>query len=125
VTRFQHRTRQVKRAGNLVVWPVPFVDIVYPLIKAKTLSRWPGSQVTEHQCVIRGRILGLKLTKQDPTQPPDICLINSTRMMRYETRQPTPGPMIPDPPRTIKRMKTCLRQFRRIANIMQISRRHQ
>jgi len=46
-------------------------------------------------------------------------------MMRDEARQSTPRPVIPDPSRTIKRMKTRLRQFRSIANIMQIGRRHQ
>ncbi len=84
-----------------MIWPVPLVDIAYPLIKAKTLSPWPGSQVTEHQRVIRGRILGLKLTQQNLTQPPDLCLINSTRMVSDKTREPTPRSVIPNPPRTI------------------------
>ena len=48
MTRLQCQTRQIKRAGYLVIWPVPFVDIAYPLIKAKALSPWPGSQVAEH-----------------------------------------------------------------------------
>ncbi len=48
MTRLQRRTRQVKRTGYLMIWSVPFIDIAYPLVKAKTLSPWPGSQVTEH-----------------------------------------------------------------------------
>jgi hypothetical protein len=108
-----------------MVRPVPSVDIAYPLFKAKTLSSWSGSQVAEHKRVIRGRILGLKLTQQNLTQTPDLCLINSARMMRDETRESTPQPVIPNPPRTIERVKTRLCQFRSIANIMQISCRHQ
>ena len=101
MTRLQCRTRQVKRAGNLVIWPVPFVDIAYPLVKAKALSLWPGSQVAAHQRVISSRILRLKLTEQSFTQPSDLCLINSTRMVSDETRKPTRRPVISNPPRTI------------------------
>jgi len=46
-------------------------------------------------------------------------------MMRDETRQPPLQPVIPNPPRTIKGMKTGFCQLGRIADIVQIGCRNQ
>jgi hypothetical protein len=46
-------------------------------------------------------------------------------MVSHETRESITCPVIPDPPCPIQRMKTCFRQFGRVANIMQISCRYQ
>jgi len=125
MTRLQRRTRQVKRTGHLVIRPVSLVDIAYPLIKAKHLSSWPRSHVTEHQRVIRSGIFGFKLAEQDFTQPADLRLINRARMMGNQTRKPTSRSVVPDPPGTIQWMKTRLCQLGSITNIVQMSCRHQ
>ena len=125
MTRLQRRMGQIERAGYLVIRPISFVNIAYPLIKAKTLSRWPRSHIAEHQRVIRSGVFSFKLAEKDFTQPADLRLINSARMMSDQTRKPASPPLVPDPPGTIQRMKTRLCQLRSITNIVQKSCRHQ
>lgn len=125
MTQLQRRTRQIKRTGHLVIRPISFVDIAYPLIKANALSRWPRRHVTEHQRVIRSGIFSFKLAEQGLTQPTDLRLINRARMMSNQTRKPASRSVVPDPPGTIQWMKTRLRQLGSITNIVQISCRHQ
>ncbi len=125
MTRLQRGTRQIKRAGYLVIRPISFVDIAYTLIKAKALSRWPCSHIAEHQRVVCSGIFSNKLAEQDFTQPTDLRLIDRARMMSDQTRKPATRSPVPDPQGTIQWMKTRLCQLGRITDIVQISCRHQ
>ena len=104
-------------------WPVPLANFPYPILKEDRRARRTRSHIAEHERVIREGILWLKFSHQYLCQPANASLVNCARVMSYQAREPPARPGIPDPARTIQRMKSSDRQRRRIPDVVQIRRR--
>ncbi len=114
---------RIQGHSYLMSWPVPLANFAYPVLKEDRSARRTRSHIAEHKRVIRGGILWLKFSYQYLGQPANAGLVNCARVMSYQARESPPRPGLPDPARTIQRMKSGNRQRRRIPDIVQIRRR--
>ena len=86
--------------------PIPLTNFAYPVLKEDGLPRRPRGHIAEHERIISNGLLWLKFSHQHLSQPANTRLVNRTRVMSNEAREPPARTAIPDPARTIQRMKS-------------------